>query len=232
MYIEVKRGEIVAEKKKKRGRPRKRVPNELSERRPALYKGQSKYKGKLIGGEGKRMLIEKLVNEWFLNGNNATMALYTVEYPRYDMTNIKDKHACSQRASRLINSEYGRKLVAKKLENMRRLDDDRVILKTKERKIWLSEVVLGLREEEASTDTKIKCIDNLNKMDGIGNNKINQTNVNVNLSIEDQRKALQEEFKKSFDFIEGEFKENVEIARTSQGIIGQSDTERETDKVA
>ena len=109
---------------------------------------------------------------------------------------------------------------------MRRLDDDRVILKTKERKIWLSEVVLGLREEEASTDTKIKCIDNLNKMDGIGNNKINQTNVNVNLSIEDQRKALQEEFKKSFDFIEGEFKENVEIARTSQGIIGQSDTER------
>lgn len=209
-------------KGKKRGRKPKEKPNALSNYNH-VYKNR---KIPLTAKQkAKRHKIDRLVNEWFLNGNNATRALFVIEPEKYNIDDPKSMNVCRQTAWQLIHSQYARELIANKMDQIRRADDKRMIMSETERKVWLSESAYGLREEGSNSKFRLSCISELNKMEGFGNNKVTQTNVNVNLSIEDQRKALQEEFKKSFDFIEGEFKENVQIARDGQAVIGSSDTD-------
>lgn len=130
--------------------------------------------------DGEYLLI---YDEWCRNGQNALEAVKKIR------PDISDSRA--RDIWRKVENSDTVRTVAKNRINKR---TSRSYMNVEERKAFLTEVILGEREPDAETKDRLKAIQILNNMEGIGtpqilaqqNIQMNQTNI----SVEDKRTII------------------------------------------
>lgn len=135
-----------------------------------------------IHRDGDYVLI---YDEWCRNGGNKGDAVRSV-YP--DASTSK----CTQIWKKVEESEHVRKLAINRVNKR----NSRSYLSVEERKAYLTDVIMGDREPDAETKDRLKAIQILNNMEGIGTPTVlaQQNNISMtqNISVEDKRNIINE----------------------------------------
>lgn len=137
---------------------------------------------KEIHEDGNLVLI---YNEWCTNGMNIREAVRSV-YPNATPTK------CTQIWKKVEESDYVRRLAVNRVNKR----NSRSYMSVEERKSYLTDVIVGDREPDAETSERLKAIQILNNMEGIGTPTIlaQQNNISTtnNISVEDKRALINE----------------------------------------
>lgn len=135
-----------------------------------------------IAEDGNLVLI---YDEWCRNGGNKRDAVRSV-YPNATPTK------CTQVWKKVEDSEYVRTLAMNRVKKR----NSRSYMSVEERKSYLTDVILGEREPDAETKDRLKAIQILNNMEGIGTPTVlaQQNNISMtqNISVEDKRSIINE----------------------------------------
>lgn len=129
-------------------------------------------------------LYIRIYDEYIKAGGTNIKEAVRVFYPDKSESNL------SQIGKNVLESEAVRKVVVNR--NKKRVS--RSYLSVEERKSFLSEVILGEREPDAKTMDRLKAVQILNNMEGIGTQQIlQQQNIQVNqISLEEKRAIVNE----------------------------------------
>lgn len=134
--------------------------------------------------DGNLVLI---YDEWCRNGGNKRDAVRSV-YPNATPTK------CTQMWKKVEDSEYVRTLAMNRVKKR----NSRSYMSVEERKSYLTDVILGDIEPDAETKDRLKAIQILNSMEGIGTPTFlaQQNNISMNsqtnISVEDKRMLINE----------------------------------------
>lgn len=146
------------------------------------YRKKEKKSLKEIHEDGNLVLI---YNEWCTNGMNIREAVRSV-YPNATPTK------CTQIWKKVEESDYVRRLAVNRVNKR----NSRSYMSVEERKSYLTDVIVGDREPDAETSERLKAIQILNNMEGIGTPTIlaQQNNISTtnNISVEDKRALINE----------------------------------------
>lgn len=139
-----------------------------------------------IHDDGKLVLI---YDRWCQNGNKPVEAVRTV-LERPDMSITEARNFWNNRVE---TSETVRRIAMNRVNKRK----SRAYMNIEERKAFLTEVILGEREADAETKDRLKAIQILNNMEGIGTptfmaqqNTLNLTQNSVSVTVEDKRNFI------------------------------------------
>lgn len=150
--------------------------------------------------DGNLVLI---YDEWCRNGGNKRDAVRSV-YPNATPTK------CTQMWKKVEDSDYVRTLAMNRVKKR----NSRSYMSVEERKSYLTDVILGEREPDAETKDRLKAIQILNNMEGIGTPTVlaQQNNISMtqNISVEDKRSIINERLNEILGIPTGKEREKEE----------------------